>query len=98
MDVPTLPHAHDNLQARAAADDEDPLDAFMAAEVLPEVKQRQAQEEARRQEERRKMAEQLASGKGEKGRGGGEGGVAKSREVSGIGWGRAGWGLFSTLA
>ncbi|KAG2430428.1 hypothetical protein HXX76_009953 [Chlamydomonas incerta] len=55
---------HDaELAARAAADDEDPLDAFMAAEVLPEVKQRQAAEEARRQEERRKMAEQLASGK-----------------------------------
>ncbi|KXZ44007.1 hypothetical protein GPECTOR_75g731 [Gonium pectorale] len=55
--------ADDMARAAAGDDDVDPLDAFMAAEVLPEVKQRQAEEEARRQEERRKIAEQLAAGK-----------------------------------
>ena len=50
------------LQAReiAAAGDEDPLDAFMAAEILPEVKQAEAAEAARREEQRRQLAQQRA--------------------------------------
>lgn len=38
----------------------DPLDAFMAAEVLPEVKQKEQEEAAKKEEERRKLTEQLA--------------------------------------
>ena len=40
--------------------DEDPLDAFMAAEVLPEVKEKEQEEIKRRQDEKRLMAKQLA--------------------------------------
>lgn len=48
----------------------------MCDTILPEVKQRQAEEEARKQEERRKIAEALVAGKREGGRGQGlEGGV-----------------------
>ncbi|GLI64258.1 hypothetical protein VaNZ11_007460 [Volvox africanus] len=56
--------ADDLARQMADKDEEDPLDAFMAAAVMPEVKQRQAEEEARRQEERRKLAEKIVSGKG----------------------------------
>ena len=50
------------LQAReiAAAGEEDPLDAFMAAQILPEVKQAEAAEAARKEEERRQLAQQRA--------------------------------------
>ena len=49
-------------QAReiAAAGEEDPLDAFMANEVLPEVKQAEAAEAAKREEARKQLAQQLA--------------------------------------
>ena len=40
--------------------DEDPLDAFMAAEVMPEVKEKEEEEQQRRQEEKKQMAQQLA--------------------------------------
>ena len=46
----------------AAADGEDPLDAFMAQEILPEVKQKEQQEAARKEEERKALAQQLAVG------------------------------------
>ncbi len=50
------------LQARelAEADGVDPLDAFMAAEILPEVKQKEQEEAAKKEEERMKLAKQLA--------------------------------------
>lgn len=38
----------------------DPLDAFMAAEVMPEVKEKEQEEQQRRQEEKRLLAKQLA--------------------------------------
>ena len=38
----------------------DPLDAFMDAEVLPEVKEKEIQEEQRRREARQKFAKQMA--------------------------------------
>ena len=44
----------------AAKDAEDPLDAFMAQEILPEVKQKEQEETARKEEERKKLAQQLA--------------------------------------
>ena len=44
----------------AAKDAEDPLDAFMAQEILPEVKQKEQEEIARKEEERKKLAQQLA--------------------------------------
>ena len=44
----------------AAKDAEDPLDAFMAQEILPEVKQKEQQEAARKEEERKELAQQLA--------------------------------------
>ena len=44
----------------AAKGAEDPLDAFMAHEILPEVKQKEQQEAARKEEERKKLAQQLA--------------------------------------
>lgn len=44
----------------AAKDAEDPLDAFMAQEILPEVKQKEQLEAARKEEERKKLAQQLA--------------------------------------
>jgi hypothetical protein len=49
-------------QARelAEADEVDPLDAFMAAEILPEVKQKEQEEAAKKEEERRQLAKQLA--------------------------------------
>lgn len=46
----------------AAKDAEDPLDAFMAQEILPEVKQKEKQEAARKEEERKALAQQLAVG------------------------------------
>ncbi|GAX80414.1 hypothetical protein CEUSTIGMA_g7853.t1 [Chlamydomonas eustigma] len=52
--------------AAAAAgidDDVDPLDAFMAAAVMPEVAEKQAVEAKRREEERAKYAEMIAAGK-----------------------------------
>lgn len=50
------------LQARkiVEAADVDPLDAFMAAEILPEVKQKEQEEAAKKEEERIKLAKQLA--------------------------------------
>ena len=50
------------LQAREIieAADVDPLDAFMAAEILPEVKQKEQEEAAKKEEERIKLAKQLA--------------------------------------
>lgn len=50
-------------EAAAAAGEADPLDAFMADAVLPEVAQRQAEEDKRKAEERRKMAEAIKAGK-----------------------------------
>lgn len=50
----------------AGEEEEDPLDAFMATEVLPEVKARQEEERRQKEEARRKLAEQLAAGKGPK--------------------------------
>ena len=47
----------------AAKDAEDPLDAFMAQEILPEVKQKEQQEAARKEEERKALAQQLAVGR-----------------------------------
>ena len=44
----------------AAKDAEDPLDAFMAHEILPEIKQKEQKEAARKEEERKKLAQQLA--------------------------------------
>lgn len=38
----------------------DPLDAFMAAQVLPEVQQAEAAEAAKREAEKRRIAQQLA--------------------------------------
>ncbi|KAI8472485.1 MAG: DnaJ-domain-containing protein [Monoraphidium minutum] len=53
--------------AAAAAEEEvDPLDAFMSAEVLPEVKARQEAEAAAKQAERVKLAQAMAAGKGPK--------------------------------
>ena len=46
----------------AAKDAEDPLDAFMAQEILPEVKQKEQEEAARREEQRKALAQQLAVG------------------------------------
>lgn len=46
-------------------DEVDPLDAFMAGEVLPEVLARQEAERRAKEEERIKQAEMLAAGKGE---------------------------------
>ena len=46
-------------------DDVDPLDAFMAAKVAPEVAAKQAEEALKREEERKKLAEMIASGKSE---------------------------------
>jgi len=43
--------------------EEDPLDAFMAAEILPEVKAKQEAERLRKDEERRQKAALLAEGK-----------------------------------
>ena len=40
----------------------DPLDAFMAAEVMPEVKVREKEEQQRRQQEKQLLAKQLAVG------------------------------------
>ena len=40
--------------------DEDPLDAFMAAEVAPEVKAKEAAEEAKKGAERQRLAAELA--------------------------------------
>ena len=40
--------------------DEDTLDAFMATEVMPEVKEKEHEEQQRRQEEKRLLAKQLA--------------------------------------
>lgn len=40
--------------------EEDPLDAFMAAEILPEVKAKQEAERLRKDEERRQKAALLA--------------------------------------
>lgn len=50
------------LQAKELvnADEVDPLDAFMASEILPEVKQKEQEEAAKKEEERRKLAKQLA--------------------------------------
>jgi hypothetical protein len=44
----------------AAKDAEDPLDAFMAQEILPEVKQKEQQEAVHKEEERKRLAQQLA--------------------------------------
>lgn len=44
-------------------DDVDPLDAFMAAEVLPEVAVKQEEEARQREAERQQIAEALAQGK-----------------------------------
>uniref|UniRef100_A0A1D1ZYA6 J domain-containing protein n=1 Tax=Auxenochlorella protothecoides TaxID=3075 RepID=A0A1D1ZYA6_AUXPR len=44
-------------------DEVDPLDAFMAAEVLPEVAAREAEEKKRAEDERAKLKELLAKGK-----------------------------------
>jgi len=44
-------------------DDLDPLDAFMAAKVAPEVAAKQAEEALKREEERKKYAEMIAAGK-----------------------------------
>ncbi|KAJ9528436.1 hypothetical protein QJQ45_020286 [Haematococcus lacustris] len=49
--------------AEAAEEESDPLDAFMAAEILPEVKARQEAEKAAKEAERVKQAERLAAGK-----------------------------------
>lgn len=38
----------------------DPLDAFMAAEINPEVKAKEAEERHRKDEERKEFAKQLA--------------------------------------
>lgn len=38
----------------------DPLDAFMASEVNPEVKAKEAEEQQRKEEERKQFAKQLA--------------------------------------
>ena len=38
----------------------DPLDAFMASEVNPEVKAKEAEERQRKEEERKQFAKQLA--------------------------------------
>ena len=46
----------------AAKDAEDPLDAFMAHEILPEVKQKEQEEAAHKEEERKALAQQLAVG------------------------------------
>ena len=46
----------------AAKDAEDPLDAFMAQEILPEVKQKEQEEAAHKEEERKLLAQQLAVG------------------------------------
>ena len=40
----------------------DPLDAFMAAEVNPEVKAKEAEERQRKEEERKEFAKQVAVG------------------------------------
>ena len=40
----------------------DPLDAFMDAEVMPEVQDREREEAARREAARQKFAEQMAVG------------------------------------
>lgn len=56
------------MEAEAAAaeeEDVDPLDAFMSAEVLPEVKAREEGERKAKEAERLKNAELLAKGKGE---------------------------------
>eukprot|EP00955_Chlamydomonas_euryale_P038627 351140-Chlamydomonas_euryale.AAC.47 len=44
-------------------DDVDPLDAFMANEVMPEVKEKQTEEAKKKEAERMKQAELLAKGK-----------------------------------
>jgi len=44
--------------------DDDPLDAFMSAEVMPEIKQKEEEEARRRAEARRELAEQMAKGRG----------------------------------
>ena len=61
----TPPEVSKAVQAAelAAADGEDPLDAFMAQEILPEVKQKEQQEAARKEEERKALAQQLAVGR-----------------------------------
>jgi len=41
----------------------DPLDAFMEAEIIPEVKAKEAQEVQRKEEERKLLAKQIAEGK-----------------------------------
>ena len=38
----------------------DPLDAFMASEINPEVKAKEAEERQRKEEERKQFAKQLA--------------------------------------
>ena len=38
----------------------DPLDAFMAAEINPEVKAKEAEEAQRKEEERKALAKQIA--------------------------------------
>lgn len=41
-------------------DDQDPLDAFMSKEVLPEVKEKEEQERKAAEQEKKKMDEMLA--------------------------------------
>jgi hypothetical protein len=50
------------VQAQQEDDDVDPLDAFMAAEVLPEVKAKEEAEKKRVEEERQRRAQELAVG------------------------------------
>ena len=59
---PTAPLFQPPAAAPAEEDDVDPLDAFMAEEVLPEVRAREAEERARAAEERAKLHELLARG------------------------------------
>lgn len=47
------------MQAQDEAE-EDPLDAFMSTEILPEVKAKQEAERVRKEEERRQKAALLA--------------------------------------
>jgi hypothetical protein len=46
-----------------AGEEDDPLDAFMAGEVLPEVQAKQQEEARRKAEEKLKLAREIASGK-----------------------------------